>query len=428
MKQNNCKKGLRSNKGIALIALVGIVVLILAIAYMTIFWAFNGGNSLNGGELADNLDEATKKAIQVEKIRNLGMDARIVSAITEEDVPIPDGFSYEQGNINTGLIIKSIQTGANYLYVPYNENSDTDTTEYFKKVKNYSSMDLMTLSSMEKYGGFFVALNSSYTIDDLKTIDQDNYKFLRNQLCLIPDVRISTKAHLLYKEEINLINHYLKTEKIKLGDNKIGIQAFVIEPFSKINPEELVADVMSDNKVLGNAKNQNIKISKVSNTKLTKVAETSITKNNSKNMVYMLGTHSALYGGTNTIEAKVPIPYGFNYLDTTQMRDNKVTKNGSILIQDKSNTNLIYVWVPLQVELDIKDGKNNKDQVSDYVDSVKDEIWKSLYLKYNKNMATDFKDIITESVEEYDSNFIESINKWKGFYISQAELSRNKAR
>ena len=392
-------KKYKKEKGVSLIVFVISIILILMVSFTAIYYIFSKRKNTNVNEVSSSeiLDMTEKTA----KIENLGMDTRIISTLTEDGTPIPNGFSYVQGNKKTGIIVKSNENEIKYLYVPYNENVKELPSEYYKKV-NYISMDLMTLNSIKKYNGFFVELNSNYKIKDLKTIDNGNYEFLYEQLQYTVENDETVTPHMIYREEIAQINNYLKINNINLGENTIGIQALAIEPFSKINPEELtIVDEPIDTSKLIDVKTQIPEITKTSNLKLNKIASNKDAKNE---YVYMLKTSSKFYGGTSDSEVEIPIPSGFDYCEI----------DGIIMIRDTSNTNLIYIWVPTNYK--------NKD-------SLQDELWNSIYMKCETSDGkvidkdTEVYKKIKKSEEDIDSKLEKSIKKFKGFYISQAELS-----
>ena len=93
---------------------------------------------------------------------------------------------------------------------------------------------------------------------------------------------------------------------------------------------------------LSSVSTRNTEVLRTSNVNLTKVAttKTSTTKNSNKNYVYLYKTKSELYGGSSKSKVEIPIPSGFNYCEI----------DGIIMIQDSSNENLIYIWVPLKYE------------------------------------------------------------------------------
>lgn len=121
-----------------------------------------------------------------------------------------------------------------------------------------------------------------------------------------------------------------------------------------------------------------------------------------KGYVYMYESTAQIYGASDTNKVDIPIPSGFRY---------KESETGYITIQDKTNSNLQYIWVPLN---DI---------------SIKDDLWEQVYQKYEqkdgKKISTnsDLYKKIKNSKETVLKEFAKSIEEYKGFYISEAELS-----
>lgn len=390
------KKLQKNNKGITLIAFAIIIFIILAVAFTTIWFIFRKDSGEEVGVVQNNSSWTTEQ--QIEKLKEKGMDTRIVSNMTTDEVPIPDGFSYVQGTKKTGIIIKSNEYEIEYLFIPYNDTISDDVNAYYEKVE-YISMDLMTLNSIKKYNGFFVELNSNFQMKDLKTINESNYEFLYEQLQY--NIEDTVNSHILYKEEIAQINNFIASNNIDLGERTIGIQGFVIEPFSQVNPEELTTINENIGKEINIEKQVSPKIYKVSNLKLEKTATT---KSTTQEYVYMYKTTSELYGGNKKSKVQIPIPNGFKYCEI----------DGVIMIQDTNNKNLIYIWVPTEYE-------DKKE--------IQSELWDKIY----KNIKTDDGKTISKDTEIYkkiinseeniDSPFQESIKKFNGFYISQAELS-----
>lgn len=299
------KKTIKSEVGVALITFAIIIFLILAVAFATIYFIFFNDKDVELDEAKYNNEQSV--TAQTAEIEELGMDTRIVSTLTSEQVPIPDGYTYVSGDKNTGIIIKSNEYEVKYLFIPYNDNNTELSSEYYKKV-SYIPMDLMTLNAIKKYKGFFVELNSNFKMEDLKTINNENYEFQYEQLKYALEDNTSINPHILYKEEIMLINTYLNNNKINLGENTIGIQALTIEPFSEINDQELVFaqdDNSNNTQNLGKIDSKDAQIVKTSNLKLSKVANTNKTN---KKYVYKYETKSKLYGGSNKKKVNIPIP------------------------------------------------------------------------------------------------------------------------
>ena len=381
----------RNDRGIALIIFALIIVAVLAIAFTAIYFIFYKTSNVS--------ESITPSGTQVskveEKLDEKVWDKRIISDLTQDEIPIPNGFTYLQGDKRTGLIIKATESENLWLFIPYDENASNDVNDYYKKASNYTEMDFIALTSIKKYGGFFIELNSSFKMDDLKTIDKSNYEFQFEQLQLIYDDAKGVKPHILYKEEIQQVKNYIEKNNINLGENTLGIQSFIIDVFSNVNENELVLE--SNGEKL-----------KTSQTKKV-TARAGNSKTNTTSYVYKYKTTSALYGGTKNKKVEIPIPSGFNYGETD---------DGVIMIQDKKNDNMIYIWVPL---------KYND------IDTVKNRLWSELYSKstdYNGDKPSknsELYDLIMTSTDDSSvSGLKDSLKKFNGFYISQAELSMDK--
>ena len=215
-------------------------------------------------------------------------DLNIVPEITEDNIPIPEGFSYVQGDKSTGLIVKD-EDGVQYLFIPYDKDAKVDVSEYYKKINNCYQMETTMMESIEKYKGFYVTLNSNAKLDNLKTIDKKNYEFNAEQMYLLSDASRSINQHLLYKEEIAQINNYIKKNNINLGENTIGIKALVVEIYSSLD----TAKTNSTNNSLTSRSTNN--------------------RDENDIMAEWIETTSKLYGGTKSKPVSVPIPRGFDY-------------------------------------------------------------------------------------------------------------------
>ena len=363
----------RKNKGIALIYLVLIIALVLAIAFSAIYAVFYYKPKGN-----EYLTPAGLTIAEVnEKLENNVWDGRIVNDVTQEEVPIPVLYSYVEGNRNAGIIIKSDKLGKRYLFIPYDDKVEYKENEYYKKASNYNEMSSLDLLSMEKYGGFFVELDSQYKMRDLKTINNKNYVKQSKKAKNIKDDNESINSHILSKEEIAQIDNYLGNNNISEKDN-IGIAAITIEPFSKVN---------------------------VSSTKTIKVSSSKKVSSRAKTeQKYYFNYYIPKNGNKYGNSAKIPIPKGFYYCE----------KDGVVLIQDGFCEDLIYIWVPL-----------NSNELGTIKQDLKEKI-------YNKVESNDKLTKDSEVIKKIDGSkdkgdkfnkFKKSINKFGGFYVSQAELS-----
>ena len=357
-----------------------VIVIVLIIVLSIVYAVFN----YRQRKLADQKSYVTPAGLTVaklnEKLQQNTWDGRIVNDVTEEEVPIPALYSYLEGNTNTGIIIKSNKLGKRYLFIPYDDKVEYKENEYYKKVRDYKEMSSLDLLSMKKYKGFFVELDSKYKMRDLKTINNKNYIKQSKKAKNIKDDNESINSHILSKEEIAQIDNYLGNNNISEKDN-IGIAAITIEPFSKVNVSSTKTIKVSSSK----------KVSSRAKTEEEKYYYRNYTPTNTKK--YKSGT-------------TIPIPEGYNYCETKD--------EGVVLIQDNKNPYLIYVWVPLQAN-DIKYIRNTL--MKNIYDAVTTDN------KISQDSAV-YK-MITESIDNSSefNDFKDSIEKFNGFYVSQAELS-----
>lgn len=94
---------------------------------------------------------------------------------------IPDGFSYAEGDINNGYVIKD-NNGNEFVWVPvdnnkiklqrFNFNKQKDFKNYFDNVPQF-------ISSVEKYGGFYVARYESGN-ENNKVVSKKNVNVWNN--------------------------------------------------------------------------------------------------------------------------------------------------------------------------------------------------------------------------------------------------------
>ena len=93
----------KNNRGITLILLLFIIVLVLTIAFSGIYWFFYGANNTNIKEEIKSSVISNNKEDYESKMETLGIDERIVNDITQDNVPIPTGFSLVDGNKESGI-------------------------------------------------------------------------------------------------------------------------------------------------------------------------------------------------------------------------------------------------------------------------------------------------------------------------------------
>lgn len=238
-------------------------------------------------------------------------DSTIVAEVNQ-NVPIPQGFTYESGDINTGIVVTNEKLGIQMIWIPYDEKaSEIDVSSYFANV-DYEEIDTDVMKSIKKYGGFFTYLYNNMEYTDLKTISKETYAELQGYENL-NDNAYSINTHTLYKEELQQIEYYKKNHTgVKCLLDVTGV---TLEPYSTIYVDETT-----------------VKTSELQ-TNPIKYATTRNASANKKANVYMLST--------SAYASEVPIPLGYKY---------SVDENGIVSIQDENNKNLIYIWVPLTKE------------------------------------------------------------------------------
>lgn len=384
----------KSFVGIVIAIVILAIIICLAFVIIKNWQSDNPSNTINPGTTTGNNANNTE-------IEQKGWDTQIVVDLASNDVPIPSGFSIAQDDSNSGVIVQDEESGMQYLFIPYQENVNNDVSEYYANI-TATSMESDIFNSVQKYGGFFVLLNSSLTMDDLKTINQEDYDFQSEQMYLNSYTFDSVNSHILSKEEIAQILAYVDT--IELGENTIGAQALVVESFSTLNVEidetENVGVVQNDTTLT--LASVNPTVSYVSENSVKKIATGENEKKDhadyaDSGYVYML--ESDFY------PTDVPIPAGFKYCET----------NGVVSIQDSNNPNLIYIWVPLDIDEDATPQKEALKRIyENYTDADGD--------KYSFAEDTELYKVFNDTTEVVTQEYSDSVKQYGGFYLSEAEF------
>ncbi len=392
-------------------AIIAIILILIVVVTIIMFVLMKKG-------ALPNLFESEGTSVSKEKIEALDWSTDIVSNITTENVPIPRQYSYVSGNIETGTIIED-KNGCYYLWVPYTKDVTKDASEYYTNVSDYYEMESDEMASIEKYNGFYVALNMSEDIDSLKTISNDKYTSYADTMNA--ELEDNTQRHLLSKEEIEQINTYMENEKFDIADNTIGIEATTFSVYSPMATATVSSMVMADSEAGTVEPIDDNEINTVENMEAvttepgneensTNIGENQNTENNEDTTgtneaeivneaetVYMLKTEQYPQG--------VPIPYGYK----------KAVTDGIVTIQDATNNNLVYVWVPLSAEELTTRKSELKSLYENYTNADGEK------LKFDE--GSELYKVFNNTKEELPEEFVESIKKWGGFYISEAELS-----
>lgn len=297
----------------------------------------------------------------------------IIGSTTKEEIPIPVGYEYKKGDLNSGIIVREVLTGAELLWIPYSANTEEHIVdEYYKNVQVYE-IESNIIKSIQKYNGFYVYLNMNLSLEDLKEITNENYENSIKQLNVEKD---EIYTHILSKSEIEQILIYKNQNNIKLD---IGIEALTIGIYANIS-------------------NQDEEIKELSIVNTREIASTDVAT-----LAAQTNEEKAYY----TMKNNIPIPSGFRYNYT----------NGVMSIQSIENPNLIYIWVPATRE-QLENAKLElKALYESYTDIDGDKI--------SFEEGTDLYETFNSVQEELNEDVIKSIEKYKGFYISEAELGYN---
>lgn len=390
--------------------IIAIILILIAVVTITMFVLMKKG-------AIPNLFESEGVSLSKERIEELDWSTDIVSNITTENVPIPRQYLYVSGNIETGTIVED-ENGCYYLWIPYTKDVTKDASEYYTNVSNYYELESDQMASIEKYGGFYVSLNMSVEIDSLKTINDEDYTDYSE--IMEAELENNTQKHLLSKEEIEQINTYIESDKFYIADNTIGIEAVVLSVYDTVNttavgnivedasesgavlPEEDETVVEENTENAENTENTEDSTSiddenNQTNTEGSQESEDDEKNVNPEETVYMLKTEQYPNG--------VPIPYGYK----------KAVTDGIVTIQDSTNNHLVYVWVPLSEEELTTRKSELKSLYENYTNADGEK------LKFDE--GSELYKVFNNTKEELPEEFVESIKKWGGFYISEAELS-----
>ena len=148
--------------------LLTIILLIIMFSAICIYAAIQifAGDTQKIGNKDDNI------------LKN-GWSKDIVSKVVDGDVPVPDGFDYVQGTKATGVIIKNLETGALYMWIPTSldggeiKDYETKVDEIFGDLTSTLSSDL--LSNITEYRGFYVGISGKEAID-IAGMTEEEYK------------------------------------------------------------------------------------------------------------------------------------------------------------------------------------------------------------------------------------------------------------
>lgn len=283
----------------------------------------------------------------------------IIKDVVCDNVPVPKGFEYSKGDKDSGIIVKKDNKDEYLMWIPYDENVEVSNEDKYYTKCEYKEMDIDTLESIKSYGGFYINVTDESQFNKLEIINDEQYEKITEKAKKINEDTENISSHLVYKEEIAQIQAYGN----KIGKNLNGIVSSTIDSYIQVSSETVTLKLTED--------------------------------------------------------MTVTIPDGFEVF-TYRDEDKDINKgtipinnsgnlNRIIKIKDIDNPNLVYVWVPVDVEI-----SELKQKISNFYSEIKLDNETGIYM-YN-----------WEAEDPVDSNeykeLVKSIEKYKGFYIAEAEL------
>jgi len=324
-----------------------LLIIVTALVVITFLAVFGIYYIVNDGEIFTKVKEEIVEIAKKEKHSN-GWSTSIVDKIVH-DVPIPVGFTYIEGDNQTGIIVKDNETNEKYMWIPAE-----GTIEAIDFEVSLEGIVGENRENILEYNGFYAAIES---IEE--GFEKENYA----------NIEIDEKTKL---------DNYSKTSIIETNTLTVEELASIIAYSEKIGK--------------------------------------SIILNNYKTVTVLGGTASKKESNKSKIEEKfwstdiigdivegAPIPKGFEYVEGTEKTGVKI----------KNRDNLYFIWIPVK----------NMDKVK--------ETFKANAVAAGLDPDDEYGEIQTyekykdEAGDEYNA-LVESIKKYGGFYISEAELGYDK--
>ena len=287
----------------------------------------------------------------------------IVSEIVDKDVPIPEGYVYDKGDKNSGIIIKKKDENKYLLWIPYDEKVTTESVEEYYSKCDYTTMDSETRDSINHYGGFYINISDKEQYENLKNVTNEQYeRGMKN--AEKTNKEKTTEDHLISKEELAQVKSY----KEKIGKE-----------------EEIITGVISTN------------------------LDVYLKTNSIISNEYGIDENSVVEFDDGT---EITIPAGFDWYASERNIDQGYDIEGEkiivLKIKDTDNPNLVYIWVP------VNDNINDlKQKLADIYASVKIEDDPMYMYNWEGEDPVD--------TDEY-KELVDSIETYKGFYMGEGEL------
>jgi len=367
-----------------------IVTAFIVISFLAVFGIYY---IVNDGELFTKVKEGITEIAKGEYHSN-GWSTSIVDKIVD-NAPIPVGFTYIEGDSQTGIIVKQNETNEKYMWIPADGTVDSIDFEV--------SLEGTTREKREnilEYGGFYVEIErveerfekqaniAEISIDEEDAVEDG----LEGENML----EVATLASIADDFETDPYANIETNDKTKLDNYS---RTSIIET-NTMTQEELASIKAYSEKIGKNIILSNYKTATILG---VTTSSTGSEKATTEEKIKAKGWSTDIIGDIGKDDA--PIPKGFTYIEETEKTDGKTKTVAKI----KNRDNLYFIWIPV---------KNVEGETG----------VKETFLKNVTNAGLDEKLVIEpyntykdEEGEEYNA-LVESIKKYGGFYISEAEL------
>ena len=317
-------------------------------------------------------------------------------------------MEYVSGTKDTGVIVKDKNTGIQLMWIPYDENVTAESANDYYQNCDYQEMDIDTQESIIHYGGFYVILDNQNQFDTLKNVDNNSYQIASKNAQNMFEDSDSVNSHLLYKFEVAQIEAYGQ----KIGKDLIKTGSKTTNSNKSLNLLKVVETTTTDDT------QSQVTTTQESTTQEESSGESTTDEENAGVVAVNpdtyeeseeTGTYKIEYTVENNVE-EVPIPDGFEYFtyEGTIFNPNrkvsdivKYDTSIAVKIQDETNPNLRYVWVPV----------DDLESCSTLIKQQYDEQNQNFYYDSYQSVENDTYKQLLESVEKYG-----------GFYIAESEL------
>lgn len=328
-----------------------------------------------------NPNETGKTIIDAKELWDEKYWPKEVIAKEVESAPIPIGFDYVTGSIDTGIIIQKVNSSDYLLWIPYDDSiiDDKEVQEYYKDCDTIS-IDSKQEDSIKQYGGFYIVMDDTYNYQQLKDIDNNTYSELYGMATEKYKYNDVLSSGLITRNQIQQVNSYLSKISTNLSKLTSSNKTATIDNLTKITGENVIK---TENKSYPQVKAGIVTAYPEIYTKLENEGIATV----------------QTYEGENII-----IPKGFKVSITEGNKLDRYDKSKVIKIEDENNSKLRYVWIPVNTEIGASSLSKAKEELETY------------YVEAKKEMQ------YYNAYDDANNELINSVDAYGGFFMAESEL------